>query len=225
MQPHYFPWAGYFNLIFKSDKFIFLDDAQFSKGSWHNKNFIIINKQKYSFKVPILKSQLSTNINEKIIDQKKKWKSKQVKTIIQSYSKHKFIDELNILLDFFLNLNSNNLFKLNIEIIKFISNKLNISNDFLCSSEFKFKEKRTNKIIKILKKLNAKEYISPKGAEQYLKDDNFRELSEAKLVFNNFIAPEYDQKHQENFIKNLSIVDVIANLGWKNTEDYVKSNY
>ena len=71
MQPHYFPWAGYFNLIFKSDKFIFLDDAQFSKGSWHNKNFIIINKQKYSFNVPILKSQLSTNINEKIIDQKK----------------------------------------------------------------------------------------------------------------------------------------------------------
>ena len=43
MQPHFLPWIGYFNLISQSEKFIFLDDAQFSKNSWHNRNRILNN--------------------------------------------------------------------------------------------------------------------------------------------------------------------------------------
>ena len=46
MQPHYFPWPGYFNLMSKVNKFIFLDDAQFSKNSWHNRNLILSEKKK-----------------------------------------------------------------------------------------------------------------------------------------------------------------------------------
>ncbi len=151
-------------------------------------------------------------------------KKKQVKTISQSYSRHEFSNDLNELLDFFYNFETFNLSRLNIEIIKYISNKLNIKNDFLCSSEFNFKEKRTKKILKILKKINAKEYLSAAGAEKYLKDDNFLQLSDINLVFNNFVAARYNQSFQKKFVQNLSIVDVIANLGWKNTEDYVKSN-
>ena len=114
---------------------------------------------------------------------------------------------------------------MNIEIIKFISNKINIGSNFICSSDFNFKEKRTHKIIKILNKLNAKEYISPIGAKQYLIEDNFNELSEIKLLFNDYTPNMYNQMHLKKFIENLSIIDVIANLGWKNTEDYVKSIY
>ena len=46
MQPTYLPWSGYFNLIYNTDIFIFLDDAQYSKGSWHNRNLIINNSKK-----------------------------------------------------------------------------------------------------------------------------------------------------------------------------------
>ena len=50
MQPHYFPWPGYFNLMSKVDKFIFLDDAQFSKNSWHNRNLILSEKKKFGLR-------------------------------------------------------------------------------------------------------------------------------------------------------------------------------
>jgi hypothetical protein len=225
MQPHYFPWSGYFNLIYKSDSFVFLDDAQYSKGSWHSKNFIIANREKYLLKIPTVKSPLSTCIKDKLIDNKNNWKLKQVKTISQSYIKHKFFSDLNELLDFFLKLNLNNLSELNIAIIRFISEKLNIKKSFFFSSEFNINEIRTNKIVKILAILKAKEYITPLGAEKYLMEDNFKKLTEVKLVFNNFKASKYNQKYQETFIENLSIIDVIANLGWINTEDYVKSNF
>jgi hypothetical protein len=45
MQPTYFPWAGYFKMINDVNLFIFLDDAQYSKGSWHSRNKIL-NKSK-----------------------------------------------------------------------------------------------------------------------------------------------------------------------------------
>jgi hypothetical protein len=141
MQPHYFPWSGYFNLISKVDKFVFLDDAQFSKGSWHSKNFIIVNKEKFSLKVPTEKSPLSTKIKDKLINQNNNWKLKQVKTIFQSYSNHKFINDLNELLDYFLTLNTNNLSELNIKIIKFLNQKLKIKAEFFYSSSFNINEK------------------------------------------------------------------------------------
>jgi len=46
MQPHFFPWSGYFNLMSKVDKFIFLDDVQYSKNSWQSRNQILINGKK-----------------------------------------------------------------------------------------------------------------------------------------------------------------------------------
>ena len=51
---------------------------------------------------------------------------------------------------------------------------------------------------------------------------NLKELTDIKLLFNSYRAIEYKQKNQKNFIENLSIIDVIANLGWINTETYVK---
>jgi len=223
MQPHYFPWSGYFNLISKVDKFVFLNDAQFSKDSWHSKNFIIVNNEKFSLKVPTEKSPLSTKIQDKIINQNNNWKLKQVKTIFQSYSKHKFINDLNELMEYFLTLNTNNLSELNIKIIKFLNRKLKIKADFFYSSSFKINEKRTAKLVKILELLDATEYVSPVGAKSYLEEDGFHKLTKVKLVFNNFIGTKYQQLNQINFKENLSIIDVIANLGWINTEDYVKS--
>ncbi|WP_370302900.1 WbqC family protein, partial [Rheinheimera baltica] len=43
MQPTFLPWSGYFNLMASVDVFVFLDDAQFQKGSWHNRNRIPLN--------------------------------------------------------------------------------------------------------------------------------------------------------------------------------------
>ena len=39
-QSAYLPWKGYFDLIRDADVFVFYDDAQFSSGSWRNRNRI-----------------------------------------------------------------------------------------------------------------------------------------------------------------------------------------
>ena len=54
MQPTYLPWVGYFNLINKSEYFVFLDDVQFDKRSWQQRNKIIINSHQRYLTVPVL---------------------------------------------------------------------------------------------------------------------------------------------------------------------------
>jgi hypothetical protein len=40
LQSNYIPWKGYFDVIKKSDLFIFHDDLQYTKGDWRNRNKI-----------------------------------------------------------------------------------------------------------------------------------------------------------------------------------------
>ena len=127
-------------------------------------------------------------------------------------------------MNYFLSLESEYLSDCNINIIKFISSKLKIQTQFLCSSDLSLTQTRTHKLIKIVEKLNAKEYVSPIGAKEYLTEDHFEILTDIKLSFNEFSGTSYSQMNQNEFIKNLSILDVVANLGWQNTEIYIKSS-
>ena len=106
-------------------------------------------------------------------------------------------------MNFFKNLKTNNS-ELNIELIKFINNKLDINCKYVLSSKLNIKDKRTNKIIKISKKLMLRIYRQLE--QEYLVKDKFKELTNIKLSFNNFIQTEYTQNNQDNFISNLSII-------------------
>ena len=224
MQPHYLPWPGYFNLMAKVDKFVFLDDAQYSKNSWHNRNIILNQEKKSWLTIPLKKSSIDTTINNKIVDDTKKWQVKHSKTITQSYSKHSFIKDINEYLLFFNSLNFKTLSEYNIEIIKYISKKLNIKTNFISSSNLSIAEKRTKKVINILEKIEATEYFSAAGATEYLDSDNYAKLTSVKLTINNYKNRIYFQKNLKDFISNLSIIDIIANIGWNAAASYVKND-
>ena len=55
MQPTFLPWIGYFKLISEVDTFIFFDDAQYSKSSWHNRNRILVKNHINWLTLPIKK--------------------------------------------------------------------------------------------------------------------------------------------------------------------------
>tara|TARA_B110000259_G_C13896175_1_gene354967 strand:- start:33 stop:707 length:675 start_codon:yes stop_codon:yes gene_type:complete len=224
MQPHYLPWPGYFNLMSKVDKYIFLDDVQFSKNSWQSRNQIIIDNHKKWITIPTKKSSLKTNINSKLIDFSKNWQLKQSKTIIQAYSKHSYIKDLEELMNFCNTIKLLNLSDYNIEILKFLSFKLHIKVEFIKSSVFNSKKERTYRVIEILEKIKASEYLSPIGAKDYLEQDKFNEITKVKLKFNDFQSMPYVQKKFKPFLPNLSIIDLIANLGWTEATRYVNLN-
>jgi hypothetical protein len=43
MQPYFFPYLGYFQLIASVDKFVFYDDVNWIMKGWINRNLLIIS--------------------------------------------------------------------------------------------------------------------------------------------------------------------------------------
>ncbi|MBS0286826.1 MAG: WbqC family protein [Proteobacteria bacterium] len=221
MQPTYLPWAGYFNLISKVDYFVFLDDAQFQKGSWHNRNRLLINQAAAWITVPVMRAFLGQPICDAKIDDSKAWRKQHVQTIRQNYSHHPFFASLEQIISIIEDSNIKILSDLNIRLITEICNVINLKYHFIRSSELQVEGRRSDKIKNICEKLNCAEYLSPLGAKEYLEEDQFTQLSDIKLSINSYDSVPYAQRKSAQFESYLSIVDVLANLGPKKTYDYI----
>ncbi len=219
-QPNYFPWIGYFFKILKSDAFVFLDDVQFSKNSYINRAVILENKKDTWITIPV-KKKLNYKINQvKIADCS--WKKKHLSKIKNAYQKAKYFSEIwDIMEDLFTKLEYPDLASTNQQIIMVITKLLDIETNFFYSSEINNKEheKGDDRLISIIKYLKGDIYFSGIGAKKYQDEKKF--ISQGiKLQYNEFIQKEYEQLSYE-FIEGTSILDVLFNLGLKNTQHYL----
>lgn len=221
MQPTYFPWAGYFNLISKVDYFIFLDDAQFQKSSWHNRNKVLVNNIPTWITIPVVRGHLDQKICDSKIDDTKSWRRQHFNLISQNYSHHDYFEVIHPLIKMIHDTSFTTLSTFNISIIKNICDLLNIKTNFVLSSELDVDGIRTDRIINICHKMNCSHYISPQGAREYLQEDGFSVQSNIELSFNDYNAIQYPQKKRNDFEGHLSILDVLANLGIEKTRAYV----
>ena len=64
MQPYFFPYIGYFQLINAVDKFVIYGDGKFRKRGWINRNRILINGKAYLFSVPLSNASCNRPIRD-----------------------------------------------------------------------------------------------------------------------------------------------------------------
>jgi hypothetical protein len=222
MQPTYLPWAGYFNLISKVDKFVFLDDVQFEKGSWQKRNRIIVNGKEYLLSIPTKKTGLNTLIKDIKVNNEIGWQRDHWMTLQCAYARAPFGEELlHLLHEFYNNYQVEYLADFNQSIILKIAAALGLKTFFLKASELNLGEKRSKHLVMILEHLGCCEYLSPIGSAEYLKDDAFENITKVKLNFQSFEVRPYRHYNCSQFIPRLSIVDVIANIGLEATKIYI----
>lgn len=65
MQPYFFPYIGYFQLMDAVDTFVFYDDAQFMKGGWVNRNRILHKGEAAWWTYPIVREDFRLTIRER----------------------------------------------------------------------------------------------------------------------------------------------------------------
>ena len=214
-QPTYLPWSGYFDLIDRSEKFVFLDDVQFDSRSWQQRNRIISNKNYLLLTIPVIKKGKSDqNINEVMIKETNFYDG-HLKSIEFNYSKTKYFDDyFNRIENIYKKISSNqSLVNLNIELIKLFSNILGLNIQFLKSSDLKTKGKRSEKLINICEFLKYDNYLINPGALNYLDNDKEIFINKGINVYlQNYEQKPYTQK-TDNFLPNASIIDLIFNEG------------
>jgi hypothetical protein len=213
LQPTYLPWIGYFGMIDIADTFVFYDDVQFSVQSWQQRNKIkSANGNWIWLSVPIVR-KFGQNINEVRINNTTNWKKKHWASIYQSYTKAPCFNEYEEEIERIFQIEWEYLSDLNISLIKKLSELLGIRiPEFIKSSESgDITGQKTDRLLLVLEKIGADEYISGPGAKGYIDIDGFKEKG-MKLYWYEFQHPVYPQIRGE-FIPYLSAIDLLFNTG------------
>lgn len=212
LQSNYIPWKGYFDIIGKVDLFIFHDDLQYTKSDWRNRNFIKTKNGKEWLTVPCGRDEnrLIKDVNLNNND----WQIKHWRKIEESYSDSQHYSYgISTLRPIYLDVKWENLSVMNQYIIKFISLEiLKFDVKFMNSIEFNLTEKKGDRVLELLKKINAKYYLSGPAAKDYLNTDLFK-LNDIEIEWMDYSNyKEYPQLFPP-FDHNVSIIDMLMNLG------------
>ena len=159
--------------------------------------------------VPVIKPY-KLKLNEVLIIQNN-WQQKHLMTIKTNYENSPYFDDYWKKLSSIYNKNWEKLIDLNIELIKFFMQELDISTQTIKSSDLDADGSSSEKLLNICKKLNATTYLSGEMGLQYMDEKIFKE-NNVQIIFEHFIHPVYNQ-NSNSFIPNLSILDLLFNEG------------
>ncbi|XOB62001.1 WbqC family protein [Campylobacterota bacterium DY0563] len=216
MQPYFFPYIGYWQLIANSDEFIFFDIVQYNKRSWMNRNRILHPDKPNDFQyisVPIKKHSQGTIIKEVTINNNENWKAEILgKLSVYKKLKAPYYNETISIVRRIFDKEYENFLNLSVEITKQICAYLEIDFKYKIASEIDF-DKNSIKgpgdwALYISKKLKAKQYINPYGGYELFEENKYLKNGiELKFIKPN-LSP-YKQSWREEFINGLSIIDIL----------------
>lgn len=210
-QPMYLPYPGVFNKIKNVDVFVFLDDAQYSNQYYYNRNRIKTPRGEQMLTVPVKKS-FGQKLNEVQIENNILWQKKHMKALIANYSRAEHFKDHKDFFEEIYSMKWEKLHDLNMKTMTYLLEQLEITTPYHLSSQLLKKElKGTERLVEICRKLDADVYLSGISGKDYL-DLKLFEDAGIKVEFQNYKPREYKQLFGE-FIPNLSIVDMLFNIG------------
>jgi len=208
-QPNYLPWPGYFHKILAADVFVLLDNVKYTSGSFINRNKIRTSEGWMWLTVPTSESS-DTSICETPISTSERWQKTHCKSIRIHYSNADHFDDLRPFLGVY-DEEWSNLCNLNICTLRRLTEVLGIETRFFKSSEMTVSGSKTDLLVDICEHFDADTYFSGAGAQDY-QDETVFEKKNIAVEYQSFEYPEYKQQFKK-FIPDLSVVDMIANVG------------
>jgi hypothetical protein len=210
MQPYFFPYIGYFQLIHSVDEFVIYDNIQFTKKGWINRNRILVNGKDDYISLPVKKDSDYLNVNQRFLSDT--WlvdRKKMLNRVTESYRNAPHFKQIYPLFEKCLNVEKMNLFDFLYfslkEVLSFIEvpTKIIVSSSIDIDHHLKFEQK----VLAICKAQNATTYINPIGGIELYSKERF-ELNEITLQFQKSNLINYTQLKNE-FVPWLSILDIL----------------
>jgi len=210
MQPYFFPYIGYFQLINAVDEFIIYDNIQFTKKGWINRNRILVNGSDIYITLPLKKDSDYLDIKARFLsDDWPNERKKILNRITESYRKAPQFNFVYHIIENILMHDEKNLFSFIFNSLRQINQYLDIKTPLIVSSSIPINHdlKAGNKVIELCKARKASTYINPiGGVELYSKEEFKNEGFELQfLKANNTTYPQF----KNDFVPFLSIIDVM----------------
>lgn len=218
-QLNYLPYPGLISKINFVDKFIYLTKVQFEKKSWQSRNKIINGEKELLLSVPIKKNDFY-NIGDIEINNETNWKKKHFRSIEKNYKNSSFYQKYMKFFEEIFSYDWHKLSELNVYILNFIINELNIKTEIISDRNFEFTKKKNEFLIEMCNLTNSDTYISNLGSQEYVDLNLFKKnkINHFFINYNEFLYPQNTKK----FVSNLTIFDMLFFCGPNKTEKIIK---
>ncbi len=207
------PWLGYFHKMDSADVFVYLDNVQFKKNEYQNRNRIKTSQGWQWLTVPVNYS-FGERINQVRIDSSKDWKKKHLKSIEMNYSKAPYFDEYFPMVERLYGGDYEYLYEVNIASVELLSGLIGIKKPAYRASEINgLRDDQNLRLLDICKALGADTYLSGGAGRDYMDLTVFKDEG-VDVVFQDFTHPSYAQLYGE-FTPFMSLLDILFNCGEK----------
>jgi hypothetical protein len=211
IQSSYIPWKGYFDIIHDVDKFVFLEDVQYTKHDWRSRNRVKTSGGVKWLSVPVL-GGIYQKIFEAKIDNSLKWSDKHVRTIHHSYAARDYYRSYCDDIFSVLNKKYETISDLNIALISKLSSLLGIETELINSRDLEAPGARDDRLISICERIGADCYLSGPAAKDYIMNEKF-DRAGIRLEYKSYDGyPEYEQPWGP-FDPLVSVIDLIFCCG------------
>ncbi len=217
-QPNYLPWLGFFYKIARADVFVFLDDAQFTKGSYINRVQVLAGNEAKWLTIPVSYKfgDLINDIRPAIPD----WPSHHMDTLRNYYrSAPCFRTAWPRIKRLYEGVPDSDLASINRFLIDGIASELGLNGIFKASSGTPTGELTSDeRLVALVASIDAGgTYLSGTGGAGYQDPEKFASAG-LGFQYSDFQRPRYEQMG-EKFVEGLSVLDAVFHLGWANTAD------
>lgn len=209
-QPQFMPWLGYFDKMDQADCFVLLDNVQYKKNEWQNRNrikgpqgpqWLTVPVQ---FKFPALITAVGVNASDP-------WRRKHLQALKTNYAKapHWAVGES--FLEEFYNREWSELAAVNRASVEWLRGALGIDTPLEIASEMELSDEPTQRLIDICKAVGADTYLAGVDGVKYMDLERFAAAG-LEIVVQEYEPPTYPQLYGE-FASHLSSLDLLLNCG------------
>jgi WbqC-like protein family len=222
VQSNYVPWKGYFDLIASVDEFVFLDDVQFTRRDWRNRNRIKTPHGLAWLTIPVKVSGRYHQRIEEVVIADPGWNRTHLATLTHAYRDAPcFADWEPWLRELYLGSASLRLSEVNRRLIERICAALSIETKLSRSSGYRATGSKSERLLALCLETGADEYVSGPGARGYLDEALFEDAGIRVTWFDYSGYREYPQLYPP-FAHRVSVLDLILHTG-AGARDHLKA--
>jgi hypothetical protein len=212
MQSNYIPWKGYFDLIGLVDEFVLLDDAQYTKRDWRNRNLIKTPAGVKWLTIPVRKGPIERRIDEVVVADPG-WGSRHWSSLRANYVRAPYFDLYRAELEpLFLDPTETRLSRINRGFLDAVCKLLGIGTRIRWSTDYEPRGARTERLVDLCRQAGATRYLTVPNTRAYLDESLFERAGIAVDWMDYSGYPEYPQLHGP-FEHRVSVLDLLFNTG------------
>lgn len=209
-QPDFAPYLGFFHRLLNADHFILLDDAQFIKGGWQNRDQIKGRHGPIWLTLPIVK-KFPQAINKVMLPENQHWVEDNLNLLRECYARASYFDEVFLRIEAIYRSGHRRMIDLNIELLHLALDYFDIEIPISLASEHALHSKSTQRLVELVQLHSGTSYLTGTGSRDYLDEAQFIEAG-IQVEWQRFKHPVYQQQFND-FVPMLSCLDVLFNCG------------